>query len=385
VECPTDLLIPVLPSRKNGKLMFDLESPKTGAWSTHELRMAVARGYRITHCEWVLHFPEWSQRLFRGYIQTFFLLKTLAGGFKGNEAEAKVYLQEHLRHLHLTYESPEVERVLSAFSTVGAGTVEERLLRCLKLNPTLKTVAKLLLNTLYGKFGEVPHMKVVHADSHEEFYNLVTNPAYHIMNIRMIHERSAEVTYAELLADTQSGTDKSTVCVPIAAMVTAYARCRLIEEMERVGPERVLYVDTDSIYYVTQPGQHSIPTGHMLGDMEDDLKGGRLVQFFASTAPKAYGCYVQDSKGKVSPKVRYKGVPATMGNEHVLSPLALRRAWQEESFEQQAVMLNFRKDRHTHAVTTRTMQRTVRNTFSKREPVRHSATHIDSRPWGFQV
>jgi hypothetical protein len=36
----------------------------------------------------------------------------------------------------------------------------------------------------------------------------------------------------------------------IAAAVTSHARCRLHRQMIRVGPERILYCDTDSIVFI---------------------------------------------------------------------------------------------------------------------------------------
>ena len=51
--------------------------------------------------------------------------------------------------------------------------------------------------------------------------------------------------------------------VVVAAFTTAYARLQLYDELDMLG-ERVLYYDTDSVIYLTQPGQPEPPLGNYL-------------------------------------------------------------------------------------------------------------------------
>ena len=53
--------------------------------------------------------------------------------------------------------------------------------------------------------------------------------------------------------------------------------------------ERVLYYDTDSIIYLTQPDQPEPRLGNYIGDLTDEL-GGDHITVFASGGPKNY-CY----------------------------------------------------------------------------------------------
>ena len=55
--------------------------------------------------------------------------------------------------------------------------------------------------------------------------------------------------------------------VVIAAFTTAYAPLQLYDELEML--ERVLYYDTDSVIYLTRPGQPEPQLGNYIGDLTD--------------------------------------------------------------------------------------------------------------------
>ena len=69
--------------------------------------------------------------------------------------------------------------------------------------------------------------------------------------------------------------------VVIAAFTTCHARLRLYNVLDRLQ-ERVLYFDTDSIIYVSKPGEWEPPTGDYLGDLTDEIdpKDGQYIASF---------------------------------------------------------------------------------------------------------
>ena len=85
--------------------------------------------------------------------------------------------------------------------------------------------------------------------------------------------------------------------VIIAAFTTAYARLQLYDELD-ILQERVLYYDTDSVIYLSQPEPR---LGNYIGDLTDEL-GGEHIMVFASGGPKNY-CY-KTNTGKTEVKVR---------------------------------------------------------------------------------
>lgn len=75
--------------------------------------------------------------------------------------------------------------------------------------------------------------------------------------------------------------------VAIAAFVTCYARLRLYHFMEMVEG-RILYVDTDSVCYISRPGLTDIPEGELLGEMSKEYAEYTIEEFIAA-GPKQYG------------------------------------------------------------------------------------------------
>ena len=100
VLAPRGLYHPVLPFKCHNKLMFalcrtcaqecqqismchhtDEKRIFTGTWVSLELNLAVEMGYKVVKIHGVWHFPDKTERLFRGYIDMF--LKKLPGGLGG--------------------------------------------------------------------------------------------------------------------------------------------------------------------------------------------------------------------------------------------------------------------------------------------------------------
>ena len=80
--------------------------------------------------------------------------------------------------------------------------------------------------------------------------------------------------------------------VVIAAFTTAQARLKLFEYLHPLG-SRVLYYDTDSVFYVSkgEPGEYELPIGASLGSLTDELadKGpNTYITSFLSGGPKFY-------------------------------------------------------------------------------------------------
>ena len=72
----------------------------------------------------------------------------------------------------------------------------------------------------------------------------------------------------------------------IAAFTTAYARLKLYDVLDMLQ-ERVLYCDTDSVIFVSKPGDSEQPLGHYLGELTDELNDDHIPTF-VSGRPKNY-------------------------------------------------------------------------------------------------
>ena len=82
--------------------------------------------------------------------------------------------------------------------------------------------------------------------------------------------------------------------VAIAALTTSYARLRLLDMMRKLG-DRVLYTDTDSVIYVSRPGDWEPKLGTSLGEWDNQLEPGEdHIRSFVSLGPKTYA-YTTDT------------------------------------------------------------------------------------------
>lgn len=157
-------------------------------------------------------------------------------------------------------------------------------------NAGLRALAKLMLNSFWGKFGQRSQMpKTVYFTEPAAYFNLVFDARVAVKNIRIVNENLVAVTYeqghefVEVLANTNP---------VIAAYTTAQARLKLYSYIEKLQ-ERCLYFDTDSIIYVDRPGdEYHPPVGNFLGEMTDELEkegAGSFITEFVSGGPKHYG------------------------------------------------------------------------------------------------
>ncbi len=98
--------------------------------------------------------------------------------------------------------------------------------------------------------------------------------------------KTIQVVYSEN-SDVHTGNNKTNVI--LAAFVTCYARLKLYEALDFLG-ERVLYFDTDSIFYVSQFYMPDLTVGDYLGQFTDELdkEDGNYIKEFVTTGPKSY-------------------------------------------------------------------------------------------------
>ncbi|CAH1986109.1 unnamed protein product [Acanthoscelides obtectus] len=151
-------------------------------------------------------------------------------------------------------------------------------------NPCLRSLAKLMLNSFWGKFAQKENQnKTSIVRDCGEFFDMLTNPSIHVNTVLPVNEETLLITweFREEAYDVSS-----TVNVVLASYVTALARLKLYSFLEKVE-ERAVYVDTDSCIYISRKGLDDISTGDFIGDMTDELNGG-FISEFVSGGPKNY-------------------------------------------------------------------------------------------------
>ena len=309
VQCkvlpPRHLYHPVLPYRHDSKLLFPLcaacveqemvkrpldrcaecvhtdeQRALTGTWCTPELSKAVDLGYDIQYIYEVWHFDETCEGLFKDYVNTWLKIKQEASGWPSwvgeDETKRQQYLREYFKHEGIQLEYANIKK-----------------------NPGLRTLAKMMLNSMWGKFGQrLNKTQVQTFDDPQAFHRFLDTSTLDVRHVSVINDQLVEVHYQYQDEDIPVSPNLN---IFVACFTTCWARLRLYAALEQLG-ERVLYYDTDSVIYWTEETQATPVLGDYLGDFTSELGDDDYIVEFVSGGPKNYG--YQTKLGHVECKVR---------------------------------------------------------------------------------
>jgi hypothetical protein len=258
VEAPTDLVLPILsvnmkvPGGKEVKYLFPVGELE-GAWCSPEFEYALEKGYRIKEIKEVVWY---------------------GGSVGGPGAEKSGFFTAYVNALHkIKQESKGAKRM----------------------------TAKLLLNSLYGKFGQRDEVHRLKFCTQQEFEEFVLEqdedgePVNHCLQSRSIDE---DLVLVEYVGESHMRHNY----VSLAAFVTSEARLTLYRYMElcnKLGGQ-VWYVDTDSL-----KTDVIMPSGNELGELKHEYE----VIEGIFLRPKVYSClkgYTED--GDEIRELKNKGV-----------------------------------------------------------------------------
>ena len=140
-------------------------------------------------------------------------------------------------------------------------------------NPGRRAWAKLMANSQWGYLAMRSNKtSVKFINDSAEFFKFISDPMYEIKGIDYYYiENTKNYTlqvYYKIKDDFYEGNEKTNVV--LAAFVTSQARLKLYSELEKLG-ERVLYFDTDSIFYASRPNEYEPKTGDQLGDLTNEI------------------------------------------------------------------------------------------------------------------
>ena len=305
---PAHLYHALLPARINGKLMFPLcrtcaeeahqgecqhnedERALTGTWVSLELDKAVELGYEILERYTAWHFEESTQYdpetqtggLWAEYINLWLKLKVEASGYPSwcvTEQQKEKYIADYLQHEGIRLDPTKIQK-----------------------NEGLRSLAKLMLNSHWGKFGQnADKSKITYVSDPAEYVELMTDDTLEVTDLMYANKEHVAVRwrtkgeFLEVLPNTN---------VILAAYTTAQARLKLYTLLEGLQ-ERVVYFDTDSVVYIHDENQWNPPLGDHLGELKDETNGVPITEFVSGGA-KNYAYHMAD--GKPVCKIRGKHV-----------------------------------------------------------------------------
>lgn len=290
---PRGLYHPILPMRCNGKLTFALcrtcasnqsQQPCRcsddkrfiiGTWCTPEIQAAIDYGYKIIKIYEVYHWEETEQfnpekgegGIFGDYITLFLKIKQEASGrpdWVKTEEDLDKYIDDYFGR----------EQILLD---------REKILK----NKALRSLAKLFLNSLWGKFGQ--HLNTTqtgffHETEADKFFQCIANPDREIKDFSIITDEIIQVSWENKRGIVKEDYKTN---VFIATFTTCWARLKLYGYLDKLG-RRVLYYDTDSVIFVSKSSDENPRLGDYLGDLTSEVEPGDHIVEFVSGGPKAY-------------------------------------------------------------------------------------------------
>ncbi|XP_078499011.1 uncharacterized protein LOC144828487 [Lissotriton helveticus] len=375
---PKQLYFPVLPCRVDGKLMFPLcrtcamlkevdgcthteeQRMLTGTWCSIEVQAALEKGYRLGRVHEVWHFKSTTTQLFAPYINLFLRDKQEASGYPdwctSQDAKQK-YIDDYYAHEGIRLRSHLIE-----------------------VNPARRQLAKLCLNSLWGKFAQRTNLSNTTLISDpDELFKYLFAPCYEVSSCEFIDDDTAALCwkYAQ-----EYPTSSNNINIFIACFTTAHARLELYGVMDKLQ-DRCLYHDTDSVIFLSKPGDEDPPLGDYLGNLTSELDKDEYIKEYTSSGPKTYS--YRTNKNKVCMKV--KGITLNVSNTLKINFDSLKNLVQEyvtadDSENAKTIVVNqpcIVRSKKKWEITTEPLHKTLRVVFDKRV----LTTDYKTLPYGY--
>lgn len=308
VVCPKHDILGLLATKHgNQRLTFDLLD-KVGTYFSRELYLAMSVGYQITDIFEILHWTpdQRSNDYFKGYMSFFLRQKQEAEGWIKAGASSENPTEDEQNRV--------IEELYQLNGRIGRMRNDR-----VRKNPVMRQLAKIYLNCLWGKFGQKPgKMDQTLVYGYQSFLDIRYNPEIDQESVRY-RKMNGDTFRAYYQKHMEYATANRRYNVWLASAVTANARVRLHSQMLKIGPDRVLYCDTDSIIFMWPTNVPSLASKG-LGNWVDEMSGDNRIVEFIGLAPKTYMLCISDG----SNHIKAKGIRMTISNKITTTPESVR-------------------------------------------------------------
>ncbi|MDI9312522.1 MAG: DNA polymerase [Limnohabitans sp.] len=179
-------------------------------------------------------------------------------------------------------------------------------------NPGRRFIAKLMLNSFWGKLSQRPNMaKTAICTNFSEYWKIMNDDSIEVLGEDYPNEETVIISYKHKNDDDCIPGNTS---VAISSFVTSYARLHLYKWMDKINSisqDRLLYFDTDSVIFIHRQGDFNLPVGDFLGDLTDEISSnyGQNAKCtkFVSLGPKNYGLEI-NINGETKAILKTKGI-----------------------------------------------------------------------------
>jgi hypothetical protein len=363
------------------KLLFALDKPIIGTFTTPGIEAAVHFGYKLEKIYSVLHFDEASCDLFKEYVR--YHLKRKQEASNWSVGMTKEEIVEYCRVYEEKY---------------GLKLDPEK---CV-YNPAARTLHKAYLNSLYGKWAQRnmrSETRVLH--THAEFLELLIDPEVELTDTpRFIghkytdeegNEQVRETVHVFYRTKEEYTADPSHTNLVVAAFITSYARLKLYSLLNYLD-RRVLYYDTDSVIFTSTPEQ--APTdpklGEGLGELTNEVEKWQKITDFVAIAPKTYayktiGVNPATGKEETDCKIKMKGFTLNSANHKKFTFETFEEMAKNEQKSVSHVFNQFTIEKCHRTITTKPLNKKLSNVYDKRVvlPFDTDSKMIDTVPYGY--
>ncbi|KAL3121003.1 hypothetical protein niasHT_009654 [Heterodera trifolii] len=244
---------------------------------THlELNVALEAGYTVRKLFHVLQYDQWSNNVFKSYVSEMMALKIHATGFPSwceSEEQKSEYIEECWWKFAIKLDKEKM-----------------------KSEPGKRYIAKLCLNSLWGRFSMRNLLSKAIIDNDESLIHQYTeDKKIELIDLEMMDEDND--VYMLTYKPKEEFVDENKYSnVVISLFTTSMARLYLYEALKKVTDTpgcEILYFDTDSIIYVHPEDNDPLPTGKgHLGELTDEKPDHNILEFI-SAGCKNYGLKLQ--------------------------------------------------------------------------------------------
>ena len=156
----------------------------------------------------------------------------------------------------------------------------------LKIKNTNKGLAefyKLLLNSLYGKFGSRVFNETKLINSFDDIFKISDGNLKMILNYNMLDDNIGIMEYKK------AGQEIASIhnLIRFSSYITALSRCNLSIVMRDIGHNEIFYIDTDSIFSSKKPSLNFIDN-NILGKWKEEEPSGIKNAYFLCKKTYAY-------------------------------------------------------------------------------------------------
>ncbi|KAL3068918.1 hypothetical protein niasHT_038394 [Heterodera trifolii] len=186
-------------------------------------------------------------------------------------------------------------------------------------NPGLRFISKLMLNSLWGKFGmrnEIGANKVLTRP--QEFFSLIMDHKIEVSAVIPLSDTAVRVMYKSKKNFVSEHTSSNIV---ISLWTTSRARLKLLDfmtQIDRTEGAKLLYTDTDSVAVLHKRDIVPIQTGEYLGQMSEEYLDYEIKTFVCGGA-KQYGFRMLNKRtGEVEYVQKIRGITFDVNNSKAL-------------------------------------------------------------------